>query len=127
MTRELYQVEEDDNGKYIHYNGFLWQRDNAMGECDEKTGEPLDYALTEGSGCYAYLRDIEKAFWIEDEAHRISDFIDEKFSEVVQYQTDMGETEYNESMSSWAQCPYLDIDEVTQDTPCGMYYYDVED
>lgn len=115
MTRELYQVEAgEDGGKVVHYNGFLWHRDNADGETDGE-GRPLDYACTEATFCYVPVAGNEG---------KLEEAVMAAFEGVTQYQDDICEERYLELMEEWGACPALHLDDVTRDTPVGLYHYD---
>ena len=58
MCHEFYSVCVDEQGKYIDYHGFVWNRDNADEERDERTGELLDFAYTYGKCENVYFDEI---------------------------------------------------------------------
>lgn len=112
MFIETYQVEEDDGSKVIHYNGFTWARQLYEGLVHGETVEK-PYAATEGTFCY-----VE----IGDENYRRAC---EEFERVKQYQYDMDEDELLYYEDDWKfDGGYLHMDDVTQETPCGAYWFE---
>ena len=99
---DTYQVEYMDGRKIIHYNSFTWERDD----------DRLPYAVTKGCWCYVEIG--------EDNYKRAL----EKFDLVKQYQYDMTLEELLEYEAKWKCEEHLHMDEVTQDTPCGLYWHE---
>ena len=115
MLIETYQVEEDDGRKVIHYNGFTWAR-QLYEELFHDTVVEKPYAATEGAFCYVEVG--------EDNFERACD----EFERVKQYQYDMDEDELLSYESDWKlNGNHLHMDDVTQDTPCGMYWFDIDE
>lgn len=105
MFIETYQVETNDGRKVIHYNGFTWARDD----------DELPFALTEGTFCYVEIGDsnYERAC--------------EEFERVTQYQHDMTLCELLDYEADCKNGKHLHMDEVTQDTPCGYYWFELDE
>lgn len=106
MPIETYQVERVDDRKVIHYNGYSWPRES---------GEKLPYAFTEGTFCF-----------VEIGAENFGRAC-ERFAEVHQYQADLDVEQLIEIESFWkTRGRRLHMDAVTQETPCGMYWFEGE-
>ena len=107
MFIETYQVEERDGRKVIHYNGFSWARQD----------DDFPYAMTEGSFCYVEIG--------EENYRRAC----EAFELVQQCQEDFANAdELLDAESCWKRMGnHLHMDDVTQDTPCGMYWFELDE
>lgn len=109
MFIETYQVEEHDGRKFIHYNGYTWARQ--VDDDDDKW-----YAATEGTFCCVEIG--------EDNYKRAC----EELELVNQYQYDMTEAELLDYEFSWkVYGEHLHMDDVTQNTPCGMYWFELDE
>ena len=107
MFIETYQVEEEDGRKVIHYNGFTWARQD----------DNLPYAATKGTFCYVEVG--------KDNYNRAC----EAFEKVQQYQQDFASAgELLDYESDWkTQGVHLHMDYVTHETPCGMYWFGLDE
>lgn len=115
MFIETYQVEEHDGRKVIHYNGFTWARQLWEGIVNGNEVEK-EYAVTEGAYCFVEIGDgnYERAC--------------EALELVKQYVYDMDEGETLDYEFHWkSNGEHLLMDDVTQDTPCGMYWFEVDE
>ena len=121
MCHEFYSVCVDEQGKYIDYHGFVWNRDNADEERDERTGELLDFAYTYGKCENVYFDEI---------AGNPLEAVSLKFESCQQYQEDMSEGQKYLTIRNFygtGECgTRLHISDVGADTPCGDYFYDSE-
>lgn len=111
MFIETYQVEMQDGRKVIHYNGFTWARGLYEGivngrRCDKS------FAATEGTFCYVEVGD--------DNYERAC----AEFEDVKQYVYELDEGELLAYEGEWKPHPRLHMDDVTPDTPCGMYWFE---
>ena len=99
MFIETYQVEEFDGRKIIHYNGYT---------CG------LPCRAIEGSFCYIGIGEsnYERAC--------------EEFENVQQYVTEMDDEELLDYEFSWKIHERLHMNDVTMDTPCGLYWFDMD-
>ena len=102
MFIETYQVEQQDGRKVIHYNGYT---------CG------LPCRAIEGSFCYVEIGD--------DNYRRACD----EFEKVDQYVTvfDTDDEELLVYEDDWKKHGHLHMDDVTQDTPCGMYWFEIDE
>jgi len=106
MFIETYQVEEHGGRKVIYYNGYTHARFD-----DERP-----YGITEGAFCYVEVGD--------DNYERAC----ERFEEVSQYQRDVATAdELLDYEADWKMHEHLHMDDVTQDTPCGMYWFEIDE
>ena len=106
MFIETYQVEGEDGRKVIHYSGFTWARSD----------DDFPYAATEGTSCCVEVG--------EDNYERAC----EAFEKVQQYQYDMDEGELLDYEFWWkSNGVHLHMDDVTQETPCGMYWFGLDE
>ena len=99
MFIETYQVEEFDGRKIIHYNGYT---------CG------LPCRAIEGSFCYIGIGEsnYERAC--------------EEFENVQPYVTEMDDEELLDYEFSWKIHERLHMNDVTMDTPCGLYWFDMD-
>lgn len=113
MFVECYSVIERDGKKAIDYEGFTWARQLMEGDPDDAAG--LWYAFTSCRECIVPIgeRNYERAC--------------EAFEVARQYQEDMTEAELLDFECDVKSGVHLHMDEVTQDTPCGMYWFELDD
>lgn len=115
MFVEMYQVEELLGRKIIHYNGYTWARGLYEGlvhgnRCNKS------FAATEGTFCYIEVGD--------DNYIRAC----EEFERVQQYINELDEEELLEYEDEWkSRGSYLHMDAVTHETPCGFYWFELDD
>ena len=107
MYIETYTVEDHDGDKVIHYNGFTWARFD----------DDLPYSFTVGAFCYVEIG--------EDNYRRAC----EAFESVQQYQDDFATADALLDVEDyWKRVGnHLHMDEVTHDTPCGMYWFKLDE
>ena len=116
---DMYQVEEDDGRKVIHYNGYFWIGD----EVEKENGEKCIWRIEEGTWCGLGGRGSEIAY-IDAIEGSISEFIYEQFAIVQQYGGPISDKEHEVYARGWCEdAEYLPINEVTVDTPCGAYWF----
>ena len=116
---EMYQVEEIQGRKVIHYNGYFWY-DGAEQNDD---GAMCSWRIEEGTGCGLGSRGSEVAYVDEIKGDKY-DFIWEQFEFVQQYGGLITDEEHEAYARSWCEnAEYRPMNEVTVDTPCGMYWY----
>lgn len=114
MCIETYSVELLDNRKVIHYNGYFWHGEGT-------------WHVEEGSGCGLGARGSEIAY-VDSIDGSNYDFLWSQFELVQQYGGPISDEEYEDSASWWREnATELDMDDVTVDTPCGLYWYGTED
>ena len=103
MEREIYSIEQDEYGKRIHYIGCLYD------------GVQLD-----ADDCVVYLDKVSE-WGIEDDVF----YELESCPQYIDYS--IGQRDWDWLMDEWAgKMTMLPLSEVTEDTPCGEYYYDSE-
>lgn len=116
---EMYQVEEYEGRKVIHYNGYFWKD----AEEPNEDGVLCSWRIEEGTWCGLGGRDSELAY-VDSIEGSIMDFIAEQFEMVQQYGGLITDEEHDEYARSWCEdAEYLRMDDVTVDTPCGMYWF----
>lgn len=109
MFIEIYRVEKTNlfDGKAIHYNGFT----------SATWDDEFPFAATEATGCFVEIGD--------DNYERACD----EFELCQQYgryfRTAEELIEYEDSAKHGFN--YLHMDHVTQDTPCGTYWFELDD
>ena len=120
MSFETYQVEEHDGRKVIHYNGYFWGGDEEPNE----DGVMCTWRCEEGTWCGLGGRGSEIAYVDAIEGSNM-DFLMEQFEMVQQYGGVITDGEYEEATAWWrAEGSELHMDNVTVDTPCGMYWFE---
>lgn len=107
MFIEMYQVEMQGLRKVIHYHGFTHAR------MDD--GKP--FGATEGTFCYVEIGDGNYRRACEE------------FELVQQYEREFGTAEELAEYEDGVNGPrnYLHMDDVTQDTPCGIYWFELDE
>ena len=116
MEFEMYQVEELDGRKVIHYNGFIWHDDDP----DE---DGFTWRVEEGTWCGLGGRGSEVAYVDGIEGSNL-DFVMRQFERVQQYGGGIPDEEADERMMAWREDgTELHMDLVTVDTPCGTYWF----
>lgn len=106
MFIEMYQVEEVKGVKFIHYNGFTHFRYD----------DDRPYGATEGAFCYVPIgeNNYERACMA--------------FELCAQYETEFESAEeLIEFEDSWKNGVHLHMDEATQETPCGLYWFELDE
>lgn len=113
MFVEIYRVVAQDGGKAIDYKGYTWARQIAEGGHDDLAG--LWYAFTSCRECVVPIgeRNYERAC--------------DMFDTTRQYQQDMTEAELLDFECDVKRGGHLHMDEVTQDTPCGAYWFELDE
>lgn len=116
MSLETYQVEEHDGRKVIHYNGYFW--------CDaEPDVDGYTWRLEEGTWCGLGGRGSEIAY-VDAIEGSIMEFVMEQFEMVQQYGGGISDEEAEEGIAWWKENGMeLHMDDVTPDTPCGLYWF----
>lgn len=116
---EMYQVEELEGRKVIHYNGYLWLGEEALDE----DGVACSWRIDEGTWCGLGGRGSEIAY-VDAIEGSISDFVFAQFELVQQYGGIITDEEHDEYARGWCEdAEYLPMDDVTVDTPCGAYWF----
>ena len=117
---ETYSVEMLMGRKVVHYNGYYWHD-------GEPTEEGFTWRIEEGCGCGLGSRGSEVAF-VDEHAGNMAEFIWEQFELVQQYGGGISDEEASDGMAWWRENgTELHMDDVTVDTPCGLYWYGSED
>ena len=111
MLRELYRIEDVDGRKAIHYHGFLW---------DDGDGPHVEEAAFCGLGGrgtpVAYIDSIQGSKYA---------FMCDLLEQVHQYGGPIPDEDMDGYIAAWGGRE-LHMDDVTCDTPCGAYWFDVE-
>jgi len=116
---EMYQIEEHDGRKVIHYNGWFWLGD----EEEDGDGNLCTWRIEEGTWCGLGGRGSEIAYVDSIEGSKF-DFIMAQFELVQQYGGPISDEEHDDYARSWCEdAGFLPMDDVTADTPCGAYWF----
>lgn len=108
--REFYSIEQHNDGKFVHYFGFV----------DADGGYETGYRHTAMTGCMFNVNEVPTNFFPFDYAEHLAE-------SVTQYLQDLNESEYWNMVRNVEGCTYLHMDNVGEDTPCGMYYFDSDE
>lgn len=113
MYVECYSVVERDGEKVIDYEGYTWARQLMEGEPDDEAG--LWYAFSSCKECIVPIgeNNYERS-WAA-------------FELAQQYQEDMTEAELLDFECDVKRGTHLHMDDVTQDTPCGSYWFELDE
>ena len=113
MFVECYRVVEHNGEKVIDYEGYTWARQLWEDEPDAVNG--LWYAFTFCKECIVPIgeRNYERSC--------------AAFELAQQYQEDMTEGELLDFECDVKRGTYLHMDDVTQDTPCGPYWFEIDE
>lgn len=126
MSIEIYQVEMHDGRKVIHYDGFIG---DYCGPNED--GVECGWSIEEGCGCgigggfgpdgwgeFAFVDEIQGSKY---------EFVFDLFERVQQFGGPITDEEYAELVADLKESAVeLDMESVTVDTPCGMYWYELE-
>lgn len=121
MCIEIYAVEEHDGRKVIHYDGFLWAGEKEPNHDGIMCTWRREYGKWCGLGgdlhdTIAYVDSIEGSK---------AEFILYLFETVQQYGGLITDDEYDDEIA-WLKegGTELHMDDVTPETPCGLYWYE---
>lgn len=114
MFIEFYCVVDNGGEKAIDYEGYTWARMLAEDEPDAIAG--LWYAVT-----FSYKECIVPI------GERNYERACEEFDLARQFQEDMTEAKLLDFECDVKSGTHLHMDEVTQDTPCGRYWFELDE
>lgn len=108
--REIYLVEGTGDKKVIHVSAYVWPRSDGDG-----------YTITEYTFLYIPLAEMVR---MDDE--QLWDYINDMEANVKQYERDVSAEEAKDYIdNAWGMAKRLDYKDLTEDTPCGVYWAEV--
>lgn len=121
MGIDIYEVEERGGRKVIHYNGFLWEGDIEPNDEGIMCSWRREYGKWCGIGGDMY---DTIAYVDEIDGSKVSFVVDWLFALCQQYGGLISDQEYEDELVWLKECgTELHMDDVTADTPCGLYWY----
>lgn len=112
MDRYFYSVEDFGNGKEVHVSGNVYFND--------ADGTETDHRIAEWTGFYLTIAELSLLYKNED----LLDYLNER----VNYLGDITKEEAEDICDEYFSGKpgeMLDIRDVTDDTPCGDYWFEV--
>ena len=119
MSIEMYTVEMDGGQKVMSYDGYFWGGEETVREdgavcywrfdyCNKRCIVPVSEKGADGLGLF--------------------DLLMLEYEKYPQYSDPMTDEEHDDDAARIKeQRIELDADDVTQDTPCGMYWFETAD
>lgn len=113
LERDFYIIEEDEDGKWIHFEGFTWW--DTQNNYDDKVG---NFRSEEMTFCYVPVNEYS--------AERLSIEMEQVKQYVYYYEDEKAEHFVNHYFGnkdgSSTGGIHLPLRDVTEDTPCGFYW-----